>query len=161
MKRIKIISQLLLSLVVVSCGERGNKPEMHSLVKSEATMSFPLDDRTKNFILALFPYTDEDGKEYLTFQNQGQNELLFYTMDTQGPAFKINPEIQGDQGVGRTIGYYIHNLDSIFLTSAGTERITLIDRKARIKDRFRFPKRMTESLCTCTIRSLPRICRWW
>ncbi|MDR1557078.1 MAG: DUF4221 domain-containing protein [Tannerellaceae bacterium] len=141
MKTVRIIVPLGLFFALVSCcGRQGVKQETYGLVKSEATLSFPLDDRTKNFILALFPYTDEDGTEYLTFQNQGRNELLFYKMNTQQLAFKINPELQGNQGVGRTIGYYIHNSDSIFLTSAGTGRITLIDRDARIKDRFRFSR---------------------
>jgi hypothetical protein len=138
MKTTGFTAHLAFALALGSCGSQGNREEMYSLVKSETAMSFPLDDRTKNFILALFPYTGADGTEYLSFQNQGRNELLFYNMNTQQPAFKINPEAEGDQGVGQTIGYYIHNPDSIFLTSSGTERISLIDREARVKDRFRF-----------------------
>jgi hypothetical protein len=86
----------------------------------------------------LFPYTDEEGREYLTFQNPGQNDLLFYDMNTCDFLFRIQPAYEGNQGVGQFSGYYIKTPDSIFLTSAYNEEIILINGKAEVIDKYPF-----------------------
>lgn len=92
---------------------------VYSLVEGKQ-LSLALDSRTRNFIDALFFYKDKDGTEYVTFQNRGKNEILFYNLATADLAFKVCPLIEGENGVGKFFGYYIHNLDSIFLTSSGS-----------------------------------------
>lgn len=139
-----VVYSLFLSLFAVlfmccSLGSR-EKADSYELEKSEKRLVFPLDANTKSFILALFPYTDKSGTEYLTFQNAGQNEILFYDMNTCRLNFKLKPKMEGPEGVGRFIGYYVHTLDSIFLTNYSNPEIVMVDRNAIIKDKINFEK---------------------
>lgn len=132
---------LLIVVSIVSCKDSSNKKKaVYALEKTRDSLSFPLDANTKSFILALFPYTDANGKEYLTFQNQGQNEILFYDMNSGKLDFKVKPAYEGPNGVGEVLGYYVHNLDSIFLTIMGQTEIVLIDRNAIVKDKIQYGK---------------------
>lgn len=101
---------LLLFLVLLCLSCESNKVKSYQLVLSGQSLSFPLDANTKNQILYLMPYTDKEGKEYLTFQNQVENEILFYDMNTCRLEFKITPKKEGNDGVGRFLGYHIQNI---------------------------------------------------
>lgn len=101
---------LLLFLVLLCLSCESNKVKSYQLVLSGQSLSFPLDANTKNQILYLMPYTDKEGKEYLTFQNQVENEILFYDMNTCRLEFKITPKKEGNNGVGRFLGYHIQNI---------------------------------------------------
>jgi hypothetical protein len=59
---------------------------------------------TRQAFIALFPFTDADGKEYLTFQNERINELSFYEMTTGKFLRKIKPARESNNGVGRMFG---------------------------------------------------------
>lgn len=121
----------------IACSENSNNK--HSLVKTEKLLCFPLDGGTRNFIQSLFIYKDKDSDmEYLTFQNEGQNDILFYDILTQQLIFRIKPEIEGNNGVGFFLGYHIHNLDSIFLTVDGTKEIALIDANTALIEKIQY-----------------------
>ena len=85
----------------------------------------------------MFVYNDNEF-EYLTFQNPSKNEILFYDLETCNLKFKICPEIEGPNGVAFILGYYIHNLDSIFLTARSFEEISLIDCNAKVIDKYEY-----------------------
>jgi hypothetical protein len=138
MSTLKYLLAAMLPTVLSSCGEQPAADKVR-LTPAEKIV-FPLDANTKSFILALFPYTDGEGKEYLTFQNQGQNEILFYDMPTQRLEFKVTPAHEGPHGVGSVLGYYVHNLDSIYLTAAGVEELALIDSSAAVKNKIVYDK---------------------
>lgn len=127
---------LLLSLFA-SCNQSREIPA-YSLVETDKSLAFALDYNTKNFIQTLYPFTDKDGTEYLTFQNQGQNDILFYKMNTSELEFRIKPELEGANGAGSFLGYYVHTMDSIFLTSTWKKEIVIIDKNAIIKDRLSY-----------------------
>lgn len=134
-------ANLLLSLLVFLCLScESGKVKSYQLVLSDQSLSFPLDANTKNQILYLMPYTDKEGKEYLTFQNQVENEILFYDMNTCRLEFKITPEKEGNNGVGCFLGYHIQNMDSIYVTSWDTEVISLIDKNSIVKDKINYEK---------------------
>jgi FHS family L-fucose permease-like MFS transporter len=128
---------LFLNLSFLSCDEKG-KEASHTLELSDKQLHFSLQSNTRSFILALFPYTDPDGKEYLTFQNESKNEILFYDMETQNLSFTVGVEREGPNGVGNFLGYRIHNPDSIFLTRSGKQEISIVDRQAWLKDKIRY-----------------------
>lgn len=141
MKKNNILIVFLMMFYFLSCNNKKNdRNDTYFLDESEKQLSFFLDKSTKNFIIALFPYIDCDGKEYLTFQNFGQNEILFYNMDSGNLEFKVKPEFTGQNGVGEFVGYFIHNLDSIFLTSSSIEEITLINKSATVIDKYQYEK---------------------
>lgn len=133
-------SILLLSLCIfscISCSEKSNNN--YALNKGEKKLYFSLDKQTRNFIQSLFIYKDKDSDmEYLTFQNEGQNDILFYDILTQQLIFRIKPEIEGNNGVGFFLGYHIHNLDSIFLTVNGTKEIALIDANTALIEKIQY-----------------------
>ena len=68
MEKIKLILFLLMLLFSFqSCVEKKAKTKKSYMLKaSDKQLSFALDPNTKTFILALFPFTDENGKEHLT-----------------------------------------------------------------------------------------------
>lgn len=126
----------LLSFLLFSCGEADR--DEYALVKSDRELVFELDRNVRNVTFSLFPYTDKDGEEYLTFQNMDVNDILFYSMEDQKFRFKIVPEISGNNGVGLIGGYYIHNLDSLFLTVRGQTEIAIINRRAEVVDKLEY-----------------------
>ncbi|GHT27644.1 hypothetical protein AGMMS49574_00480 [Bacteroidia bacterium] len=135
MKTLYFETIVLLITIMLSCSDnKSERKDTYYLLKSNKQLSFALDRNTKSFILALFTFTDENGKEYLTFQNQGQNEILFYDINSTNLEFKIKPTIEGANGVGLFTGYAIKNMDSIFLTNSNIQVIYLIDKNATVKD---------------------------
>jgi len=129
---------ILFVFVLTSCIKEKEKAGL-VLKKSTQKLSFPIDESTKTKIFTLSTYTEEaTGKEYLTFQNQTRNEILFYDIATQNPAFKIMPEVEGPDGIGFLRGYRIKNLDSIFVAVQGKNEVCLINKQAELKDRFRY-----------------------
>lgn len=123
-------------LYFISLSYTTNENDWATLSKADQTLSFSLDRNTRNWTQVLFIYQDKDGKEYLTFQNEGYNEILFYDFDTQNLQFKVTPEISGNNGVGIAFGYHIHNLDSIFLTIEGLQEIPIINKDAEVIDKL-------------------------
>ena len=88
----------------------------------------------------MFFYEDKNGIEYITFQNQERNEILLYDIATCQLKKKIKYEIEGNNGVGFMWGYYIHNLDSIFLTSRDLPEIYLTDSSGYVKNKYLYNK---------------------
>ncbi|MDR0795647.1 MAG: DUF4221 domain-containing protein [Tannerella sp.] len=131
----------LFILFLFSCGGNNAGEDSVTLIKSEKTLSFQLDSETKSVILALFPYTDPDGKEYLTFQNARKNEILFYEMNTGKFLYKIKPYLEGPDGVGRLLGYHIKDLNTIYLTNRDRKPVfVVIDSTAAVKERINYGK---------------------
>ena len=134
------IALILLLLTLISCqSNTSNKKTSFILKESDKVVTFKLNNHTKSSINVMSLFTDSAGREYLTFQNPGQNEILFYDIHTRELATVVNPEVEGNNGVGFYTGYYIQSLDSIFITSYGST-ITLINRDAKIIDRFPYDK---------------------
>lgn len=136
----KVYFLLILSIIFLFYASCDNVKNYFRLEKTEKKIFFSLDNSTKNVILCLMPYTDKDGREYLTFQNGKENEILFYDMNTCQLSFRVKPKMDGNNGVGRFLGYYIQNLDSIYLTNYDFQEIAMIDRNAIVKDKIGYEK---------------------
>lgn len=134
----KAILLLYLSIFLFACNKE-NKRNVH-LEKSGRELSLLLDSDTKSNTKSLFLYKNKTGKEYITFQNQFKNEIYFYNIENQKFEFKITPNLDGNNGVGMFFGYYIQNLDSIFLTNSEVEEIALIDSSAKLKEQLVYDK---------------------
>jgi len=154
--KITLLAVISLFCLLSCVDKKVQTKESFNLVASDKQLSFALDPNTKTFILALFPFTDETGKEYLTFQNQDQNEILFYDMNSRKLEFKVKPAYEGPNGVGQVLGYYVHTIDSIFLTISGTNEIVLVNRNAEIKDKINYERAEDGTLLTdfCSISSV-------
>lgn len=136
----RLVWLLSFILLLLSCKNTGEHSQRYGLEATSKKLTFPLDSNTKNFILALFPYTDKDGKEYLTFQNFHQNQILFYDMNTCELEFKVEPAYEGPEGVGKMGGYRVHSLDSIFLSRSLRTELFIVDRSAKIIDKIQYGK---------------------
>lgn len=127
----------------LSCRE--NIKYKYSLKKSEKQLQYPIDGNTQLNIRAFFPYEDENGRKYITFQSPNNNDILFYDMDYEKYLFKISPEIEGKNGVGKFLGYYIHDLNNIYITTPGVSKLVLIDKNATIKEKIAYSQSADET----------------
>lgn len=134
----KIIIVLILGIGLFSCNQRTD--EGYQLKANDKKLVFELDNQTKSNPKTLFLYKDKTGKEYLTFQNGHKNEILFYDLKTQDFMFKVTPDLDGNNGVGMFLGYYIMNLDSILLTNSDIEEIAIVDTANCLKEQLVYEK---------------------
>ncbi|MDO4754774.1 MAG: DUF4221 family protein, partial [Parabacteroides sp.] len=68
--------------------------------------------------------------------------MCFYDFKTQTLTFKFKQAVEGNNGVGEFLGYYIQDLDHIYLTSRITEDIYLVDTAGMVKEKFQYKKTM-------------------
>lgn len=128
---------VVLLILYTSCKQSTSRQVSDcTLNRSEKKLSYTLDSNTKTFIPTLQLYKDKDGEEYLTFQNQDQNKIIFYRFNTEELAFKMEPEVSRSNGVGLFYGYYIHNLDSIFLTNHFFQEITIVGKDKKVIEKL-------------------------
>lgn len=138
MKKLKYTILLATIIPLVLSCHRNTSNDKVYLENTKQHISFPLDSETKSSILALFPYNDKNGREYLTFQNERKNEILVYDINSKELLFKIKPDEEGANGVGRFLGYYISDLDNIYLTPRNRTKIAHIDKKSKLKEWIRY-----------------------
>lgn len=130
----KIAYIITIIVIMGSCNPHKNKSV--ALVKTDS-ICFKLDSQTKN---NLFNYSlyDENGKSYFSFQNRNSNDILFYDINSKKLEFKITPKVEGNNGIGFISGYYIHNMDSIYLTNLDTKEISLINKDCNIINKYAY-----------------------
>lgn len=138
MKTTHILFIVSIFILHFSCND--NNKSYYQLKDSKIDKSFHLNSDTKNSPFFLMPYTSKEGKEYLTFQNGKRNEILFYDINSNKFCFKIEPQIDGNNGVGRFLGYHIQSLDSIYLTNYDIKEIAIIDTNTIVKDKINYEK---------------------
>lgn len=151
-----IIVIILLSFT--SCHKEESK---YILKETGNRLLFPIDNQTKNSPKTLFVYADKGNKQYLTFQNPNRNEILFYDLSSCNLEFKTSYDIEGMNGVGNIWGYYIHNLDSIFVTSRDLPEIYLTNHEGKLLKTFSYENTEEGSTlstyCSTSFLSMPGI----
>ena len=140
MKTQLIILISFISFVLFSSCKQNFSSYDYKLNKAGEEIAFALDEDTKSFSRATFLYTDNEGKEYLTFQNNFMNDLVFYDFETRKFAFRMKPEMDGKNGIGKMFGYYIAGWDSIYLTNNDIEEIAIIDTACILKEQLVYNK---------------------
>lgn len=128
----------LFSLFIIlsfSCRQEGD--QSFSLKKDSKEIKFILDSNTKTLINTIQVYQNNE-KEYLTFQCYDQNKILFYNFETKQFEFDITPQIDGNNGVGYFHGYYIDNLNNIYLTSADFPEIAVINEECTVINKYNY-----------------------
>lgn len=134
--RANVLTTCLAIFLFASCSEKADKE--FTLVRTDS-LSFELDSYTKNDPFNYSLYTD-NGETYFTFQNRNSNNILFYDLNSREFKFMLSPSLEGNNGVGYVSGYYIHNLDSIYLTNLDLREISLIDRNRTIISKYKYEK---------------------
>jgi hypothetical protein len=110
----------------------------YDLVKSELKQSFIIDKDVDYVIPALFPFDSKDGHSYLSFQNRGQSEILFYRMNEPDCIFRLKINREGPDGVPGFLGYYIKDFDEIYLTSPGIPLVMRTDTTGKIQQKINY-----------------------
>ncbi len=138
----KISCVFFLTLVslflLVSCGSV--ERDTYVLQPGNDSLVFLLNPQTSVFIKALFPYTDEKGNEFLTFQNDVEPQILVYDMNTQQYVKTITLDKEGADGVGVFCGYYIQSWDEIYIPCMMRNEIDVVDSEGKIRRRIQYSK---------------------
>jgi len=127
-----------------SCKQKGEKQHTasyhYSLKETDRVLTYESEEPLGINFSALFPFTDKNGNKYLTFQETSQNKISFYEMFT-GKHFKtLEIEREGPNGITQLIGYYIRDLDEIYLTNPNLPMIAKTDTTGDIFEKINFEK---------------------
>lgn len=127
-------------LACVSCRHSTNIKDSFMLEPLEKHVVFELDDHVTLKIKALFPFTDKEGIEYLTFQNNLQPEIYVYKKQAGEFVKKIKFDLEGKNGVGKFGGYHMESFNEIYLPSLQRNVIFVMDSSGVIQREIRFDK---------------------
>jgi hypothetical protein len=110
---------ICIALLSNSCSNKTGKAgmDLFTLLETDKILKYPVNENTKYLFPALFPYTDDKGKEYLTFHSFGTNDILFYDLKSGEYLFQLSLDHEGPNAVGRMTGYYIKDFNNIYITS--------------------------------------------
>ncbi|WP_422355648.1 DUF4221 family protein [Roseivirga pacifica] len=110
----------------------------HQLIKV-GEYEIPVDSVTSTRI-SHYQYFTHDTVEYFSMLNTIKQEINAYNLNTKTLSFKIPLHLEGPNGIGNLIGfnsgYYIHNLDSIFVLNRDHQRLYLLNSRSELINQF-------------------------
>ncbi len=128
------VGVLGLILTIVSCQSAVSDGAV--LKPTGDSITFSLNPKTTVLIRALFSFEDEEGREYLTFQNDEESEILVYDMNTRRHVKTITLDREGANGVGAFSGYYIRSWNEIYIPCMMKSEIDVVNEKGHIWKRL-------------------------
>lgn len=81
-------------------------------------------------------YENKSGNRILTLLNQYNNSIYFYDYDKSNSIKRVHFEKEGANGILKPLGYYIKNMDSIYVYDMVKIEIVLSDSSGVCKQRF-------------------------
>lgn len=120
----------------MSCSNPQEKNENSFELVKTASISFPIDTATANTGFGLNYYANQD--EYLFYLNNQNNDILIFDVKRQTQKEKLHFDREGPASVGILSGFFVHNLDSIFLFSYTKNSIFISDLKGQIKSEIHY-----------------------
>lgn len=132
-----MVKYLLLCLVILffSCTSTINT-DNYSLERADKVLSFPIIDEVKVPQFSVFLFNEKE-KDYLSFQNLPKSEILIYSIDSQSLVKRLCINTEGDKSVlGGFGGYYIADMEHIFIPSMYVNTIFVVDTAANIKQKL-------------------------
>ncbi|GHT70450.1 hypothetical protein AGMMS50239_38850 [Bacteroidia bacterium] len=143
--KIHIILSVFFCLLFFSCQQKKKEGAQtvsyrYSLQETGQTLSYENDKPMKYGISSVFPFTDKNGRKYLTFREYDQNEIQIYEMYTGNHYKTVNIAMEGPNGIGHLAGYYIKNFDEIYLNNAMLPFIARSDTSGHIFQKISFEK---------------------
>jgi Domain of unknown function (DUF4221) len=136
------LALLLLALACSPSDTQKTSDNQPVLVITDRQLTFPLDSNTANHTDFLSLYTDPAGREYLAYasKDKQQNRILFYALAEQKLAQVLTLATEGPDGVGKMRGFYVKDMDNVYVASRSTLFIALVGRDGRIKQKFSYQK---------------------
>ena len=98
-----------------------------------------MDEETKYNLNYLY-FFEEDSIEYLSFLNYSLNQILFYDFKTSKFLFKIALKKEGPHGIGVASGFFIKDLDNIYISSYNYPGLIKIDINGNIIQKIIYGK---------------------
>lgn len=145
-----LISSLLSILILFfSCqSDKKINPDSYCVKPTNTQLVFPLDEKTKIYIYSMQTYTDASEEEYLVFQNERYLDLLFYNMKTQKLYKKIQCAYEGPDGVPKFSGFFVRNMDEIYVTHSNYDGITVINGEGKPVKTYRTKSKEGKGIST-------------
>lgn len=131
---------LLVFFFFIACEQR-KLNDSYSLECANEFISFKIDEETKLPQNSVFSFTDANGCNFISFQNDKNSEILIYAVQSRELKKKIKFSSEGDHAiVGGFGGYYIQNFDEIFIPNIYTNAINVTDTSGLIRRKIVFPR---------------------
>jgi len=131
---------LLFGLFFSCSGEKTNEQNIFTLTSTGHVKSFELDSDVKYNAFYLYTFSENNGREYLSFLNYQTNQILFYDLRTSKFLFKIELASEGPHGVVRPSGFYVKDFDNIYISSYAYEGLIKIDTVGHIVQKIPYGK---------------------
>lgn len=133
----KNILLLITFFTLFSCkNEKTANADSYALEASGQIKSFTLDSDVRYNPFYLYTFSDDRGKDYLSFLNYRTNQILFYDLKTSEFLFKINLDAEGPNGVVMCSGFYIKDFENIYVSSYAYPGLIKVDTARNIVQRI-------------------------
>lgn len=139
MNMIKKILFLCLIALTCSCTNR-NSGELYMLEKKDKVLSFSIMEDVRIPQISVITF-EEKGKNYLSFQNMPQSEILIYSIDSQSLVKRLRINTEGDNSIPVGFGgYYIADMEHIFIPSIYVSTIFAVDTVGNVKQKIDYAR---------------------
>lgn len=115
-----------------------NEYSGHLTIKStKHKIALPVPSQIINVGKCIQYYFSNNGRQYLFYMgDEMSNTIIIYDLDSLKINNQIHLERRGPNGIGNLHSFYVHNLDSIFLTTGRMNNIILINQSGDIQKRI-------------------------
>lgn len=134
----KKINQFLIiisGIVCLSCNSDQKKNSNLELKVSGEFLTLPVDVNTSNISDGLYYFAD---KNLLFSLNWLENGIKIYDLNQKSLIKSLKFDFEGPNGVLDIMGFYVHNLDSIFLFNQLESQITVIDSSGKVNGKINY-----------------------
>ncbi|MFC3416660.1 DUF4221 family protein [Algoriphagus hitonicola] len=121
----------------IGCNQKSKQTEIKLI--SKGIFEIPIDEQTSKSWSFIETYEDKNG-EYLVFHDFLKTEprfIHFVNIRDTTQSFNIPLAINGPNGIGHLDGFYVRNLDSIFVLNRYAYQLNLVDSSGKVKDTYR------------------------
>lgn len=140
----KTIYLIIIFLAVISCSDvpeikNPNKGRLKASMGLVTTSikKFPLDSNTAPKPQYIEMFIDSSSERKFTFINSYDNAIYIYDYESSKLENIIKFEKYGPDAVPYPTGYYIRNMDSIYIADYQTMELILVNHKSKILNKFR------------------------
>ncbi len=102
------------------------------------TISVPIDKETANWSRKIDIYNGTDNKEYLVYQNEFNQQLQFYDIETGKKTKVVKLFTEGPNTVKCLSGFYVKSLDSIYVFCEYAYQVFLVNGRGEVIDNYKW-----------------------
>ncbi|MCU0449365.1 MAG: DUF4221 domain-containing protein [Bernardetiaceae bacterium] len=134
-------------MLLFACNEKEKREtnsqpvDRYNLSIANEPLIFAIDSTTPNHSPFLSLYTDSAGREYLAYLSRGKGQtgnIQFFTLANQQLAKRIPVAVEGPDGVGDMRGFYVRDLDNVYIAASSTLSLAHVNQEGRIKNKVNY-----------------------